>query len=79
MEVFLDAEAREELGGVALGVPSVEFGKFLFKFGSAYAVFVGEVGLGVEGILFLHDVPQHGVSHEDGVEHSAVVELVVVL
>ncbi len=57
MAVFLDSEAGEEGGGVAFGVPSFELGEFLLEFGGAYAVGVGEIGLGVDSVFLLHDVP----------------------
>ena len=77
--VFLDAEAGEERGGVALGVPAFEFGEFLLKFGGADAVGVGEVLLGIDGILLLHHVPEDGMSAEDSLNDGAFVEFEVVL
>ncbi len=79
MAILLDAESAEQCGGVALGVPSLEFGKFLLELGGAYAVGVGEVGLRIEGVFLTHNVPEHGVPLEHGVHDGAVVELEVVL
>ena len=38
-----------------------------------------KVGLGVDGVLFLHDLHQAGVPHHDGIENDAVVVFEVVL
>ena len=49
--VLLDAEAAQQGCGVALGVPSLELGKFFLQLRGADAVGVAEVGLGVESIF----------------------------
>ena len=77
--VLLDAEAAQQGCGVALGVPSLELGKFFLQLRGADAVGVAEVGLGVESIFLLHDVPEHCVALEHGVDHRAVVKFEVVL
>ena len=77
--VFAYAQAGEQGCGVALGVPTLEFGELLLEFGGAYAVLIAEVLLGVDGVLFGHDVPQDGVAAQHGLQHGALVELEVVL
>ena len=79
MLVLLYTEAAQEGGGIAFGVPAFEFGKFLFKLGSADSVGIGEVFFGIQGILLLHDVPKHGVALQDGLHDCEVVILEVVL
>ena len=79
VQVFLNAQTRQELGCIALGIPSIEFGKLLLQLCSTDAILVAEVRLGVEGILFLHDFPKHRMTHHHGVDDRAVVELEVVL
>ena len=79
MPFLLDAETAEKGGGVALGVPAFELGEFFLQFGGTDAVGFGEVLLGVKGIFFFHNVPQHGVALQHGVQHGAVVEFEVVL
>ena len=79
MEVFLDAEATQEGCCIAFSVPSVELCKLFFEFRYAEAILVRKVGLGLERIAFVHDVPKHGVTHQHGVEHGVLVPLEVVL
>ena len=57
VQVFLDTQTGKQLGSIALGIPTVEFGKFLFQFGSTNAILVAEVLFGIEGIFLLNDVP----------------------
>ena len=75
MLLLLDAEAAQQGGGVALGVPALQFGELFFQLGGADAVFVAEVGFGIQGILFLHYIPQDGVAPHDGFDDRAVVNL----
>ena len=77
--VLFDSEAREKGGGVALGVPALEFGELLLQLGGLDAVFVAEVRLGVEGVFLRHDVVKHGVSAHHGVDDGVFVEFKVVL
>ena len=79
VEVFLDAQSAQQGRCVAFGVISAHFREFLFQLGHLDAVFVREVGLGIQGIALLHDVPQHGVSHQHGVQHRVAVIFEVVL
>ena len=74
-----DADAVEELGGLGFGIPAVHLGKLALQLRRALAVGVAEVGLGVERVLFLHDVVEAAVAHDDGVHHGEGVVLEVVL
>ncbi len=77
--VFLYAKAAQQRRGIALGVPTLELGEALLQLGSPYAVGIVEIRLGIERVLLLHNVPQHGMTLKHGVEHCAVVKLEVVL
>ncbi len=79
MLVLLYAEAAEQARGVALCIPPFEFGELLLKLRGAYAVGIAEVGLGIQGILLLHDVPKHGVTLEHCVHHSEFIKFEVIL
>ncbi len=79
MVSLLDAQAAEQSGGVAFGVPALQLRKFLLQLGGAYAVGVAEVLFGVYGVFLLHYVPEHRVSAQHRFHHRAVVELKVVL
>ena len=79
MAVFGDTETTKQCGGIALGIPSLELGKTLLEFGGTHAVGIAEIGLCVQGVLFLHYIPQHGMAAKDGLEDGAVVEFEVIL
>ena len=55
------------------------FGKFGFQVCSPQAVFVGEIGLFIDGVLFLHHIIQMLVAHDDGVQDGVFVVGVLVL
>ena len=79
MEVLFDAQPRQQCGCVVFGGVATDGGKLVFQFGHFDAVFVGEVGFGVELIALLHDLPHHGVTLKYRVEHGLIVEFEVVL
>ena len=79
VEVFLDAETAEEVGGVAFCRPSAHLAELFLELCYLVAVGVGEVGLGVELVFALHVVPQLFMADEDGVEDGVLVEGEVVL
>ena len=79
VEFLLDAKARKQGCGIRLGIPAVHLGKLLFEFGGTHAVLLGHLGLFVDGILLLHDVVEHGVAAQHGVEYRVLVILVVIL
>ena len=79
MAVLLDSQTAQQGGGIALGVPSLQFGEFLLQLGGLDSVLVGEVRLGVDGVFLAHYVPQHRMAAEHGLEHCAVVKLEMVL
>ena len=55
--VFLDTQSAEQGSCIAFGIPTFELGELLFEFGCADTVRIAEIGFGVQGIFFLHDVP----------------------
>ena len=79
VQVFLNAEAAQKGSRIAFSIPTVEFCKLFFQFRYTDTVFVCKIGLGIECIAFVHNVPQNGVSHQYGIEHSEVIPLEVVL
>ena len=79
VQIFLDAQTRKKLSGIALGIPAIELCKLLLQLSSTNAVFVREIRLGIEGILLLHDVPEHRVSHHHRVDDGAIIKFEVVL
>ena len=79
VKCLLDAKTAKKLGCIALGIVSVEFSKLLFKFGNLYSVLVAEILLHVKGILLLHNLPEHGMSHKHGIKNRKLIKLKVVL
>ena len=79
MVLFGDTQAAQQVGCIAFGVPSFHLGELLFEFRNADTVGIAEVRLFVKRILFAHDFPQGGVSHQDRVHNCIFVESKVVL
>ena len=79
MQLRADAQPLEQAGGVGLGFPAAKLGKFRFQVCRPEAVLVGEVRLFVDGVLFLHNVIQVLVAHDDGVQDGVFVVGVLVL
>ena len=74
-----EPQTLQELAGFGFGVPAVHLGELILQLGGEDAVFFGEVLLGVEGVLLLHDVVELAVAHDDGVKDGVFVEGEVVL
>ena len=79
MQILLDAQAAQQVGGIALGVPSLHLGELLLQFGDANTVGIAEVWLLIEGVLLAHDLPEGGMSLQDRVHHRVFVEGEVIL
>ena len=77
--ILLHAEVLQQLGCVALSLPSVHLGKLLFELGCAVAILLGHLCLRVESLALLHVVPERLMTHENGVHHAVCVILKVVL
>ena len=70
MLIFFHAQSAQQHGCVAFRIPSVQLGKFFFQFGYFQSVFVCEIFFCIQFFALLHDVPQHGMSHHDGIHDS---------
>ena len=72
-------QAGQQSSRIAFCVPAVQLGKFALQLGSLFAVCFGEVRLGIQGILFLHDIVKALVAHDDSVQHriSVIFELIL--
>ena len=79
MQLCADAQTLQQTGSIGFCLPAPQFGKFRFQVGSPQAILVGEVGLFVDGILFLHHFVQMLVAHDDGVQDGVFVVGVLVL
>ena len=74
-----ESQTLDKLGSVRLCFPAVKLCEFRFQFGSAGAVLLGEILLGIERVLFLHDVVKTLVSENYGVLYGVVVKRIVIL
>ncbi len=77
--VGVQAETLKQLGGVAVGIPAVQLGKLAFQLGGAVAVLLRKRILGIQGILFLHDLIQARITLNDGVQNGKFVKREVIL
>ena len=79
MELGAQPQPLEDAGGVALGLPAPQLGKFLLQEAGLDAVLLGHFLLGVEGVLLLADVIQSLVAHNDRIHDVVRVIGVLVL
>ena len=79
MELHGDAEPLQKPRCVGLCFPAIELCKLGLELARTHAVFLGELVLFVERVLFLHDIVQVLVAHDDGVQNGVRVILVLVL
>ncbi|MCR5738827.1 MAG: ATP-binding cassette domain-containing protein [Lachnospiraceae bacterium] len=74
-----DAKTVEQHCSIGLRFVSVHFGEFGFKLTGSYSVLIGEVFLHIDGILFLHDVIEALVTHDDGIHYGVIIVFEMVL
>ena len=79
VQLCADAQTLQQTGSVRLGFPAPQFRKLRLQVRRPQAVLIGEVRLFVDGVLFLHDVVQVLVAHDDGVHDGVVIVGVLVL
>ena len=77
--VFLHTEVLEQLGSLALSLPTVHLGKLQFEVGSQIAVFLAHLRLGIESLALLHVLPKRLVALQHCVHHGEAVVLEVIL
>ena len=79
MLLLANAQSAQQCGGIAFCRVSAHLGKLILQFGHPDAVFICEVGLAVQGLTLLHDLPHGGVTHQYRVEHCFLIILEMVL
>ena len=79
LKVEADAQTRENRFRVALGAPAVQLGELALQLAGALAVRVGEILFGVKLVLFLHNLIEALVPHDDRLQHFIAVKLKVIL
>ena len=78
-QTFRQTQTLDQLRGVCLCLPAVQFGKLRLQLRCQDAVLFGEVLLGVESVFLLHDVIQPLVAHDNGIQDSVCVVGEVIL
>ena len=74
-----DAKAVEKRSGVGLRLPAVHGGEFRLQLACLDPVLIGEILLGVEGLLLLHDLIESGIAHHYRIQHRVSVILEMIL
>ena len=74
-----NVETLQQNGGVALGGIAVFFADNAFEFAKFHAVGVGDLGLLVDGVAFLHGRPKPLVAHDDAVDGGIGIERELIL
>ena len=72
-------QTLDQAADVGLRFPTVHFRELAFQLRCANSVFIGEIFLGVQGVLLFHDVIQTLVSHDDRIQYGVFFECKVVL
>ena len=79
MQLRPDAKTIQKRSGVRLGLPAVHLCEFALELTGADAVLIGEVLLGVDRFLFLHNIIQSLVAHNDRIENRELIIFKMVL
>ncbi len=76
---FANAQTVQQLSSIGLSIPAVQLRKLSLQLTGTYAVLITEIRLGINGILFVHNVHQMLVAHNNGAEHLILVKGIVIL
>ena len=79
VQLRIDAKSREQRLRVGFRLPAVHLRELALELGSPYAVLVGKVFFGVNGVLLFHHLIEPGVPEDDRVEDLVVVVFEVIL
>ncbi len=79
VDIRVDAQTIQHLRRVGFRLPAVHLGELTLKLAGTDAVLVREILLGIDRILFLHDLVQTGISHDHDIHDRVLVILEVIL
>ena len=79
VELVGNVEALEEDGGVGLGLVAIFVADDAFELAETGAVGVGHLGLVVDDLALFHRGPEGLVAHDDRVDDTEGIELILVL
>ena len=77
--ILLDAQTAQQGSRITLSVPAIQLSKLLLQFRNLQAILIREIGLGIEGITLVHNIPKHRMPHQHGVHHRVGIPFKVVL
>ena len=79
LHIQADAQTGEDHLRVAFGLPAIQLGELTLQLAGTFAVFIGEVLLGIEFVLFTHDLIEAAVAHDDSLQNLEIIKLEMVL
>ncbi len=79
MELRLDPQPVQQVGGIGLGLPAVHGGELALQLRCLDAVLVGEILLRIDRVLLLHDLIKAGIAHDHRIQHRILVVFKMVL
>ena len=75
----VNAQAVQQHGSIGFCLPAVHLRKLSLQLAGTDAVFIREILFCIDGILFLHDLIEAFITHNDGIHYNAVIVLKVIL
>ena len=63
---------QQQLAGARLGSVAIEFSEARLQFSRVHIVSFGRVGVGVNGVFFMHHLPHFVVTHHHHIDHALV-------
>ena len=79
MTFLRDTQTVQQCSCIALRIPAVHLGKFCLKLRCSDTILIGKIFLEIYSILFLHDLVQSLISHDDRIQNVEFVVLEVIL
>ena len=79
MEICFDPKTIQQLSSIGFCFPTVHFCKFSFQFTGTNTVFISEIWFCIDSFLFLHDIIQSLIPHNNGIQYriSVIFEMVL--
>ena len=79
MDICIYTKSVQKCCGITLRIPAIHLCKFCLKFGCTDTVFIREVLFRINCVLFLHNIIQALISHDNCVEYHILVVFEVIL
>ena len=75
----IHAKSVKECCSICLGIPAIHFSKLCFELCSLLSILICEVFLRIDSILFLHDIIESLITHDNSIKNSVLIVLKVIL